>query len=191
MAVLPNFNTYAGGLLILTSSPGEVALSPQLVNSFQATDKRKLNWIGSVTVGSNTYYYPYKYKVGQNVTTISEYTMVLRMGEIFLIRAEALARQNDLDGALNDLNVIRGRAGLTQMLATSQPAILDSISNERNAELFTEFGDRWLNLKRTGSVTLILQPVKGADWTPGTDELYPIPQQEIIRNPALNQNLGY
>ncbi|MFN3665404.1 MAG: RagB/SusD family nutrient uptake outer membrane protein, partial [Sediminibacterium sp.] len=143
-----------------------------------------------ITVSGKTYYYPYKYKVGLNASTITEYTMVLRLSEQYLIRAEARAKLNNINGSLADLNQIRIRAGLTGLSGVSQTPLIDSIQIERKYELFSEFGDRWFNLRRTGSINQIMKNVKGNNWT-DTDQLYPIPQSEINKNARLKQNPGY
>ncbi len=91
-----------------------VYLSTSIVNSFEANDQRKANWVDSVIVNSDTFYYAYKYKIGaSNTTTKSENLMLLRLAEQYLIRAEARVQQNDLNGAVSDLNDIRLRAGLS------------------------------------------------------------------------------
>lgn len=190
-AVVPGSNTYAGGQLILTSTPGIAAISEHLIGNFEAGDKRKNEWISSIVVGNATYFFPYKYKMPQNTPLISEYTMVLRLAELYLIRAEARVMQDDLHGALSDINVLRNRAGLGELTGLDKAGILAAITRERNAELFTEFGDRWLDIKRRSIATEILQPVKGVNWTPGVDELYPVPRTEILRNIKLTQNSGY
>ncbi|MBO9573328.1 MAG: RagB/SusD family nutrient uptake outer membrane protein, partial [Chitinophagaceae bacterium] len=62
----------------------------------------------------------YKYKQGWGTFDQTEYTMVLRLAEQYLIRAEARARQNKLVGensAEADINAIRLRAGLTATTA--------------------------------------------------------------------------
>lgn len=190
MATAPLRNSYPGSLLILTGTPSAVSLRPEFVNSFQNIDNRKQAWINSITVGSQTYFFPFKYKVGQNSTSITEYTMIFRLSEQYLIRAEARARQNKFVEANSDLNTIRTRAGLTSLSLSSLPELLDSINNERKFELFTELGDRWLTLKRTNTANTVLPIVKGSNWNT-TDQLYPIPQTEILRNPNLTQNAGY
>src|SRR6185503_15822823 len=77
-----------------------VYLSSQVLSSFDAGDQRRANWIDSVTFSSNTYYYPYKYKSATYGAPVTEYTMVLRLGEQYLIRAEAEAENNDSGDAI-------------------------------------------------------------------------------------------
>jgi hypothetical protein len=115
---------------------------------------------------------------------------VFRLGEQYLIRAEARAQRNDLQGALADLNAIRNRAGLASVNNGTKDVILEAIRKERFTELFTEWGDRWLELKRAGIADAILLPLKGSGWQT-TDQLYPLPQSELDINVFLTQNPGY
>ena len=68
-------------------------------------------------------------------------------------------------------------------------ALIGAILKERRIELHTEWGHRWLDLKRTDRATEVLEPLKDA-WEP-TDVLYPIPGDERMKNPNLSQNDGY
>jgi len=190
MAVVPKFNTYAGANFILSGAPSTTSISPGFQSSFRNGDKRQLAWTKSISTPTGVYYFPYKYKVGQNAASITEYTMVLRLGEQFLIRAEARAMQNKLTEGQSDLNTIRLRSGLSVLSGLTQQSLLDSIQVERKFELMFETGDRWINLQRTETINSVLAPVKGSNWTE-TDQLYPIPQTERLRNPNLSQNAGY
>ncbi len=67
---------------------------------------------------------------------------MLRLDEQYLIRAEARAQQNNLSGAISDVNAIRSRAGLAGTTATTKDEILTSLLHERHTELFTESGHR-------------------------------------------------
>jgi hypothetical protein len=168
-------------------------LSDSLVNNFELGDLRKISWVVSETVDTTVYYFPYKYKLGYTGQPPTEYPVLLRLAEQFLIRAEARAQQGNLDGAKSDLNVIRNRAGLANTLASSQSEVIAAIMNERRFELFTEYGHRWFDLKRTNSISTVMgttTPLKGGTWEP-TDQLYPIPIVEIQRDPNLTQNSGY
>jgi len=190
--VVPGANTPQGQLFILTDAPNStsrrVSLTDELVSSFEINDKRRTSWIGSFSNGTTTWYFPSKYKAISN-PSLTEYTMVLRLAEQFLIRAEARARQNNLAGALADLDIIRNRAGLPNSTASDQEAILLAIEQERKIELFAEGGHRWMDLKRLGRSDAVLGAIK-ADWQP-TDILFPIPDAERLLNPNLTQNPGY
>ncbi len=199
------YNTIEAFNFILTNIPGTgtawVTLSGRLDSAFEPGDRRYVNWVGSFTNGGNTWYYPYKYKVNAGATTLSEYLMVLRLAEQYLIRAEARAQQNKIDGtdgALADINVLRVRAGLpTYPTGLGQALILADIMHERRVELFTEWGHRWLDLVRTQQVDTIMGPPEnylqqkgGAIWN-SDNVLYPLPQTDLLLDANLKQNTGY
>ena len=191
--VAPDRNTYEGFVFILTSAPNtfrnSVTLTTNMLNAFENGDKRRLNWTNNITVAGNTYFFPYKYKVKMG-TPVTEYLMVLRLAEQYLIRAEARTQQNNFADAQADLNVIRNRAGLLNTLAATKSDLLLAIEQERQVELFTEWGHRWFDLKRTNRSDLILGSLKPS-WQ-STDVLYPLPQAEMSSNPNLTpQNAGY
>lgn len=180
----------AGVFLISpTASSANLAMSSELLSAFEIGDNRRVMWRDSIIIGGNTYHYPFKYKIQTNVAPGTEYTVLLRLAEQYLIRAEARAQQNDISGAQSDLNTIRLRAGLGITLANDKASLLLAIEQERQVELFTEWGHRWLDLKRTNRADAVLGPLR-ADWQ-STDALYPIPDREIEVNNNLTQNPGY
>jgi starch-binding outer membrane protein, SusD/RagB family len=196
-----------------TTNP--VYLSAELLNSFELGDLRNTsgNWINSRKIGTSTYFYPFKYKLNNQDTSIksaaqmSEYFMVLRLAEQLLIRAEARAMQGNISGAVTDLNAIRSRARANPSISIpdplpnyslpiSQSQLLSAILQERKVELFTEWGHRWFDLKRTNNVDAVMTkvtPIKskgGIIWR-SYQQLYPIPYNDIKKVPDLNQNKGY
>ncbi|HEY0666708.1 MAG TPA: RagB/SusD family nutrient uptake outer membrane protein, partial [Sphingobacteriaceae bacterium] len=191
-------NTGEGRIFVLpTDGPGgadyPVYLSDFVVQAFEPGDERKSHWIDSVVAGGSTYYYPYKYKVGNMPAPTTEYPTILRLAEIYLIRAEARSQLNNISGAQADIDMIRTRAGLPNTIATDQGSLLQAILHERRVELFTEWGHRWLDLKRTGALDAAMTevtPIKGNTWEP-FQALYPIPEREVINNPNMVQNPNY
>lgn len=178
---------------IFENTPTIVSLTPQLKQSFEPADARDALWIVVADVAQE-YYYPHKYIIPENVTSPIQYSIVLRLAEQYLISAEAKAQQENLAGAIADLDKIRKRAGLP-LIADTDPGIgqqdlLDAIQHERRVELFTEWGHRWLDLKRTGKAGEVISAIKPGLWQ-DTDVLYPIPQTERDNNPNLGQNTGY
>jgi len=173
------------------STPPNYFLTDQLLGSFEVGDQRKIAWIDSTNYSGTTYYYPYKYKVMVGSTgPITEYPMILRLAEQYLIRAEARAQQNNLTGAISDLDAIRVRAGLpTLSNSLTQSQILTAVMQERRIELLAEWGHRWLDLKRTDQADAILSPLKPT-WQPSA-KLYPIPPSEMTNDANLTQNPGY
>jgi|TARA_R100000501_G_C2618954_1_gene112384 hypothetical protein len=183
-------NTNDGSMFIIDpvfSFLASIQLRDNFVNTFQEGDKRFENWIGFNE--SKNAYFAHKYKVrASSDFPIEEYSMVLRLSEQYLIRAEARLHQGNLPEAQKDLNVIRARANLAPFEAMSETMLMDEIFVQRRKELFAEWGHRWLDLKRSERVQAIFGTAPLWDIT---DVLYPIPTQELIKNPNLTQNDGY
>lgn len=187
-----NGYTVEGQNFVTTFAAG-YSLRTSFVNSFGTGDLRRTKWINQITFNSIVNYQPYKYRMASQTLAaaagVTEYHTILRLAEQYLIRAEARAKQDNISGALADLNVIRQRAGLTASTTTDKAALLLEIENERKFELFCELGHRWFDLQRTNRADAILAPVK-ANWQ-STDILYPIPQAARDANINLGQNDGY
>jgi starch-binding outer membrane protein, SusD/RagB family len=176
-----------------------VSLSDSLVDAFEPGDARFTNWVGADTVAASgstpmtVYFYAYKYKANGTYTAPQESLVLFRLGEQYLIRAEARAQQNNLTGALADLNAIRARAGLSASTAVSQADVLAAIQRERRVELFVEDGHRFFDLRRTGSLDALMSsvaPQKGGAWA-SFKEWWPIPLTDIQSGPHLAQTPGY
>lgn len=179
------------------SNSKPVYLSTSMLGSFEANDRRKAIWTKDTIIGDVRYTYPYKYTNATLNSSVTEYLMVLRLSEQYLIRAEARAHLNNLTGAIDDLDRIRGRALLPLIATTnstiSQSELLAIILHERRVELFSEWAHRWLDLKRTDKVDAVMAVEtisKGGVWN-STQKLYPISMIELQRNPNLVQNPGY
>lgn len=109
---------------------------------------------------------------------------ILRVAEMFLIRAEARAEQSNFIGAQDDINAVRDRADLTPItVTTTQEAVL-AIEKEIRFEFFAE-PHRFFYLVRKGLLDdklNITDPNKG---------LLPIPNPQIVVDNSLTQNPGY
>jgi hypothetical protein len=192
-----------GQMFVITGTPspsntfGTSTISNSLLNAFEPNDKRQANWISTFSNATGSYIFASKYKRGSNATGLTdEYSMVLRLAEQYLIRAEARAQQNNLGGAISDINVIRTRAGLPSLANTlTKDQVLEAVAQERRVELFTE-GDRWFNLKRTQTIDAVMgapgnaTTTKGGTWNTN-QKVYPLPPIDIQRDPNLLQNTGY
>lgn len=194
-------NTIDANYLIVNASYAistQLPLNNNLVKAFETGDARLTNWVGTFTTTSapiTTYYYANKYKVASLSSTIAvtEYPIVMRFAEQYLIRAEARAQQNNLSGAAADINIIRSRASLPNTAASSQSDILDAIAHERQVELFSEWGHRWFDLKRNNKLDAVMNvvtPQKGGTWN-SFEQLMPIPPDDIRADANLKQNPGY
>lgn len=184
-------NTYEGGTFIFTlGPPPAVAITENLMNAFTSDDLRKSQWIRTVSNSGSTWYHAYKYKQKFNTGISAEYSVVLRLAEQYLIRAEARAHAGDLIGAKEDLNKTRNLAGLGNTAAITADEIIAAVMQERRLEFFTEFGHRFFDLKRTAKLNEALSPLK-PQWS-ATDRLLPIPESELLLNTnLLPQNAGY
>ncbi|HTL09817.1 MAG TPA: RagB/SusD family nutrient uptake outer membrane protein [Chitinophagaceae bacterium] len=190
--VFPNYNASEGYYYMLTDAPSYVALPASFVQSFEAGDLRREQWINSYTGNGQTFFFPYKYRV-RYAADVTECSIVLRLAECYLIRAEARARLGMLTGngsAAEDLDIVRSRASLPASNAQTLEEILLAIENERRFELFTEWGHRWLDLKRWKRADAVLGQAKAPHWQ-SRDTLYPVPLKELLNNQHLTQNNGY
>jgi hypothetical protein len=201
--VLKNINTYEGQFMGNSNLGVGVYASEQLITSFQAGDNRKKKWTSLVNISGTSYPFPSKYKVPSGALPVTEYTIVLRLAEQCLIRAEARILTGNVTGGIDDLNVLRARAIDTSLPVDDRLKLLPSslgkdesliaVAHERRVELFAEFGHRWFDLKRTDKVDEVMTaaaPLKGGIWS-AFKVLFPIPQTEINSSPLLKQNLGY
>jgi starch-binding outer membrane protein, SusD/RagB family len=145
-------------------------------------------------------YYMTKFSYQNDVVTLSS-PVILRLAEVYLNRAEALAKLGRGDEALADVNVLRTRAGLTGEGLFSADnmhgysSVLDAVLDERRIELFTE-GHRAFDVYRNnltmnrsypgvhlaeGETTQLIEPTNPRI-------IYFIPQDEMLANPDMYQN---
>ncbi len=159
---------------------GEVGPSQKLIDLFDPADVRG-TWSISGDIEGEASGLKFPTTIG------AEDFHVIRLAEVLLIKAEALARQDDLVGAVDAYNLVRERAGLDpHTLGTevsTQADVLAEIDLQRQLELAFE-GDRWPDLVRTGRAAEVLG-------IPEFQTLYPIPQTEIDVAPGITQNPGY
>ena len=172
-------------------------LSPSASAAFEQGDQRRALWTGYTPTPAaapwtgDTILWSTKYTTAANQGGITQYYMVLRLAEQYLIRAEAEAEGNNLSAAAADINIIRNRAGLSNTTATSQSDLLAAVAQERRVELFAEWGHRWFDLKRTGNANATLDTLSYKQPWKSTQLLYPIPVSELTTDPHLIQNSGY
>ena len=179
-----------------TQTPGTFnifgVMSDALFAAFEPADSRKSDWIRTVVAKSSatrpetSYHLPNKYSSPVND---AELTVPLRLGEQYLIRAEARAHLNKNTG-WDDLNSIRKRAGLS---VSSRQNLLEAILQERRVELFTEMGHRYYDLKRTKQLDAVMKETalsKQSTWDSYMSN-WPIPTVEIFQNPNIKPNPGY
>jgi len=122
-------------------------------------------------------------------STSTDPAYVIRFAELYLIRAEARARQNKLtgaDGAIADLNAVRTRAGVPGTTAVTQAEVLLAIEEENSVEFAFE-AHRWFDLVRTERAGEVLGLTNRNFW------LFPLPYSDVLSDPDLDgqNNPGY
>ncbi len=118
----------------------------------------------------------------------------MRYADVLLLLAEALNESGNPSQALPYLNLVRKRAGLTDVIITDQSQLRDIIKQERKWELageFTEYYDlqRWGDLQQSMENNPETQYL-GRSYD-SKYELLPIPVNELDANENLTQNQGY
>lgn len=159
----------------------EVGPSDSLIAAFSVDDSLR----HKASIAGDAPPYCAKYP---NIATFENNVYVIRLAEIYLIRAEAEAMRNGVIGDIQyDINQVRHRAGLGDTDADTHDELLLAIEKERRNELAFE-GKRWFDLLRTGRAMELVGSVTNTDQL-----LFPIPLSELQANtnPGMYQNQGY
>lgn len=187
---------------------GVYIATPDFLNSFEAGDVRRELISQSVTRSDGLVieFYadgepanyplkrvPSKYIEGIESNNNSSYNFVfLRLGEVYLIAAEAENEANGPADAYKYINPIRNRAGLADLSGLTKEQFRTAVRNERRHELYDE-RCRYFDLLRWGIVVERTLAVKPTAQIKDYHTKWPIPLSAIDRNPALegDQNPGY
>lgn len=156
------------------------APTTSLYNAFPEGDARRDAQIGFLGDGT---IYGYKF---HRIATNDDNVIVLRLAEMYLVRAEANARLGaDAAVVRADVDVVRDRAGLGPLPTSvaGEEDLISAILLERRLELAME-GHRFFDLRRTGRAMNVLG-------IPQERLLFPIPQAELDVNRLLDPNPGY
>lgn len=201
-----DYDEYWEGPSHMTNPGGyaDCAATDDLVNLFEAGDVRGSKGIrgtddGKVLFctdadgasGGQLWTMKYYGKGEGNVTSTPDVNnvIVLRLSEMYLIRAEAYARSNNNAGALADVNAIRANRGASALGAVGADLVL----KERRLELNFE-GHYWFDLARTGgSVSFNATNLTEPRNIPSDSKYWalPIPKSQIDVDVNLVQNPGY
>ncbi|HEY5747383.1 MAG TPA: RagB/SusD family nutrient uptake outer membrane protein [Chryseolinea sp.] len=185
-----------------------VTPSHDLINAFDAegdTQRKeasilfeKAPWADefwSVTVNGEV---PFAYKWKTSVSSTNR-QYIVRLADIILLKAEAMAATGDISGAKTALNLVRHRAGLGDTPATDAAQLKTAVLNERRLEL-TQEAQRWDDLRRNNVAVDVMNNLVELNLITGQQKVYnmttekqllPIPQSERNRNVNLGQNPGY
>ena len=181
--------------------------SQDLVNAYEPGDERKnatiifsgtTLWDGyHVSILAPNPYYNYKSYVSKTQESFNgedwetnKNLRVLRLGEMYLIKAEAENELGNIQNARDALDMVRNRAGLGNTTANTQAALRDAIRRERRVEMAFEH-DRMFDLRRTGLAESVLT-AHGKPYQSPKHDLFPIPLNQILLSGGrLQQNFGY
>ena len=146
-------------------------------------------------------YYVTKYNLQEGIANLSS-PVYLRLAEMYLNKAEANAKLGNVQLALDDVNIIRSRAGIPALTVSAISAgktILDVVLDERRLEFAFE-GQRAYDLFRNNKPMSRNYPGTHAlNNTPNTNitqtilptdarVIFYVPQYEIDNNKNLTQN---
>lgn len=128
-----------------------------------------------------------KYQIQRNnpVTEQDNDFVIYRLGDAYLMRAEAYLRLGNMASAVTDANVIRSRAGMTAY--TTATLTLDEMLAERGREMAWELHRRQ-DLIRFGQFN---KAWRFKDASQSYRTIFPIPRDQLALNPNLKQNPGY
>lgn len=166
-------------------------------------------WITETTSDMGVYYkqcYPslnkyssIEWNINNNQYWLGDYP-IMRLGEVYLIAAEAALRyNNDQATALKYIQPLRNRAAITgrqsEMAVSQSDMTLDFILEESARELAGE-QTRWYDLKRMGKLTKSYLGQTNPDileFNESKHKVRPIPQSylDAIANPDEFGNNGY
>lgn len=168
-------------------------------NSFAANDIRLQQFKVSGVIGARRGQEGFLINKFDFSTTPAQNQVIIRSSEMYLIEAEAEARQGVANeaAAKTALLAIQQRAGVaTGPSANTGQALINEILVERGKELYGE-GFKFFDLLRTK--TPVVRTAGNGHWAivnfqPGDNKLVlPLPQSELNANPVLKpqQNPGY
>lgn len=121
---------------------------------------------------------------------------LIRLADLILMRAEALANLDNPEGAVDEVNKVRNRAGLNDIIASNftKISLLTHIYNERKWELYFEGHAKRDKIRMDYDGMLEYIKSVSEDWETFTAERYlllPIPANAVASNPGLKQNPGF
>lgn len=161
--------------------------SVELINAHEAGDVRANVFVNTAATLNKPQARKWPGEKGSGVENVP----IIRKAEMYLIQAEARARQGGNDaGAQTAINTLRTNRGLAATTLTGA-GLIDLIMNERRVELAFE-GHRWFDLKRNG-MAIPKTAASGVATLPYNDFriLQQIPISQVLLNPNLVQNPGY
>lgn len=183
------------GRMYLKPGYGDIRVSPDLVNVLEPGDARRV--FVSEFAGSTAEFQNNKFTGQEGISGLYS-VKVLRLAEMYLIRAEANAKEGNYAAALDDVNAIRTHRNLVALENVPDANVLAAVLKEKRVEFMFE-GHRYFDLLRNkldivrnycNNSTQVNTPrctIEAASPT----AIFPIPQRETDVNLNMEQNPGY
>ena len=188
--VTDNLGTNSIGGIIDQRGYGDVLATQDLYDAYSETDYRRSFLVaGSRVSGEDEALFPTgKYPEGQSG---EDYIKVIRLSDVYLVRAEARAELGNEDGARSDLAAVAGSRDAAFTPSTdSGEDLINAILDERRKELAFE-GDRVYDLmRRKLTWTKFRNPTlqnETVSWD-NPQLINPLPRAELDNNPNINEN---
>jgi hypothetical protein len=181
-----------------TDTNGDVFFEPsdKLKSQFDRTNDIRFNTFFAINESASDTAKVAKYPGSALGPQINDLKLI-RIAELYLIRAEAEAQNNQLAEAANDINTLRATRikGYRNISYSGKDEAVADILNERFKELCYE-GFRFFDLKRNSlGISRFKSDVQSDVWQNLPANSYrfalPIPQHEVFANKNIKQNEGY
>ncbi|HAI83794.1 MAG TPA: hypothetical protein DCL43_09005 [Chitinophagaceae bacterium] len=197
-----NTSTAAGAMWTGTDGTLQFQPSNKLLDTYGTNDVRLTAYIGTGSAANGVatgQRFVNKFFISARGGRVVD-AKCMRIAEMYLIRAEALAELNNLTGAADAINTLRAAriTGYTPVTFASRQAAIDEIMLERYKELAFE-GFRFFDLKRKGLP--VARDARDVDGGANSNWLslpvgnfrftFPIPASELLANRNMVQNAGY
>lgn len=167
---------------------GDIRVTTDLIDLYEADDAR----LGVIYQHTDGEYYQSKFS-GQDGVVGLHSPKLLRLAEMYLIRAEARVQSGNAAGALEDLNTLRAARNASDLADADLAAVMAERQRELVFEGHTTF-DYWrngLNITRqqcnTGLEVSSPCSIESSSYL----TIHPIPQREMDVNQNMVQNDGY
>lgn len=173
---------------------GDIRVSPDLVNVLEPGDARSV--FISAFNGSPSEFQNNKFTGQQGIAGLNS-PKILRISEMYLVRAEAYAKEGNYTAAVADVNAIRTHRNLAALQNVANDAVLTAVLREKRVEFMFE-GHRYfdllrnkLDIVRNCSTPGQVNPIRCTVEATSNTAIFPIPQRETDVNRNIEQNPGY
>jgi starch-binding outer membrane protein, SusD/RagB family len=164
-----------------------------IIDKYPTDTRRAVSYIWELQGTRQLFAWPNKFRgtVYTEDRLADDDVIIFRLGDLLLLKAEALAALNRLPEAVVEMNKVRRRAGVADFATTDRKAFELELLDERGRELFHE-NKRWWDLARfhkagTINVYQVVPNLRGK-----TTPLYwPVATRVLSLNNQIKQTEGY